>query len=92
MNEEIRGQMIEIHHSWGHPGIDKTLELMTQNYWWPGMKKDIQKYIASCNTCQTVKPNRQAKTAPLHPNEIPEGPLADNLDGYDGSAAGIERL
>ena len=66
--------MIEIHHSWGHPGIDKTLELMTRNYWWPGMKKDIQKYIASCNTCQTVKPDRQAKVAPLHPNEIPEGP------------------
>ena len=38
------------------------------------MKKDIQKYIASCNTCQTVKPDQQAKAAPLHPNEIPEGP------------------
>ena len=73
-NKEIRGQMIEIHHSWGHPGIDKTLELMTRNYWWPGMKKDIQKYVASCNTCQTVKPDRQAKAAPLHLNEIPEGP------------------
>ena len=66
--------MIEIHHSWGHPGIDKTLELMTRNYWWPRMKKDIQKYIASCNTCQMVKPDRQAKAAPLNPNEIPEGP------------------
>ena len=66
--------MIEIHHSWGHPGIDKTLELMTRNYWWPGMKKDIQKYITGCNTCQTVKPDRQAKAAPLHLNKIPEGP------------------
>ena len=67
--------MIEIHHSWGHPGIDKTLELMTWNYYrWPGMKKDIQKYIGSCNTCQTTKPDRQAKAAPLHPNEIPKGP------------------
>ena len=66
--------MIKIHHSWGHPRIDKTLELITQNYWWPGMKKDIQKYMASCNTCQTVKPDQQAKAAPLHPNEIPEGP------------------
>ena len=28
-NKEIRGQMIEIHHSRGHPGIDKTMELMT---------------------------------------------------------------
>ena len=30
--------------------------------------------MASCNTCQTVKPDQQAKAAPLHPNEIPEGP------------------
>ena len=57
-NEAIRGQMIEIHHSWGHPGVDKTWELMTRNYWWPGMKKDSQKYVMSCNTCQTVKPDR----------------------------------
>ena len=66
--------MIEIHHSWGHPGVDKTLEMMTQNYWWPRMKKDIQRYVTSCNTCQTVKPDRRAKAAPLRPNEIPEGP------------------
>ena len=39
-----------------------------------GMKKDIQRYVTSCNTCQTVKPDRRAKAAPLHPNEIPEGP------------------
>ena len=66
--------MIEIHHSWGHPGVDKTWELMTRNYWWPGMKKDIRRYVTSCNTCQTVKPDQRAKAAPLHPNEIPEGP------------------
>ena len=38
------------------------------------MKKDIQRYIASCNTCQTVKPDRQARAAPLHPNKVPKGP------------------
>jgi hypothetical protein len=71
---ETRGLLIEIHHSWDHPGIDKTMELLTQNYWWPGMKKDIQKYVQGCNICQTVKPDQQAKAAPLHPNEIPEWP------------------
>jgi hypothetical protein len=38
------------------------------------MKKDIQKYGQGCNICQTVKPDRQVKAAPLHPNEIPERP------------------
>ena len=38
------------------------------------MKKDIQRYIASCNTCQTAKPDRQARAAPLQPNKVPKGP------------------
>ena len=70
----LHGSIIEIHHSWGHPGIHKTTELITQNYWWPGLQKDVQKYVQGCRTCQTVKPDRQAKNAPLHPNEIPERP------------------
>ena len=68
----LQGSIIEIHHSWGHPGIHKTTELITRNYWWPGLQKDIQKYIQGCKTCQTVKPDQQAKSAPLHPNQITE--------------------
>ena len=70
----LQGSIIEIHHLWGHPGIHKTTELITRNYWWLGLQKDVQKYIQSCRTCQTIKPDQQAKSAPLHPNEIPERP------------------
>ena len=35
----LQGSIIEIHHSWGHPGIHKTTELITRNYWWPGLQK-----------------------------------------------------
>ena len=43
----LRGSIIEIHHSWGHPGIHKTTELITRNYWWPGLQKDVQKYLCT---------------------------------------------
>ena len=33
VDPEIQGTIIEIHHSWGHPGIDKMMELITQNNW-----------------------------------------------------------
>jgi hypothetical protein len=36
----------------GHPGIAKTLELTTRTFWWPNMKKDIEKYIKACHECQ----------------------------------------
>ena len=38
------------------------------------MKHDIEIYIKACHICQTVKPNRQLKNAPLQPNEIPTEP------------------
>ena len=74
VDQEIRGTIIEIHHSWGHPGIDKMTELITQNYWWPGVRKDVQKHVQACRTCQTAKPDRQRKAAPLCPHEVPEKP------------------
>ncbi|SJL16274.1 uncharacterized protein ARMOST_19794 [Armillaria ostoyae] len=40
----------------------------------PGMKKDVESYIAGCETCQRTKSNTQAKSAPLHPNAIPTEP------------------
>ena len=58
----------------GHPGVAKTLELVTRTFWWLNMKKDIEKYIKGCHICQTAKPKQQPKAAPLQPNEIPSKP------------------
>ncbi|SJL16407.1 uncharacterized protein ARMOST_19931 [Armillaria ostoyae] len=38
------------------------------------MKKDVETYIAGCETCQRTKTSNQAKAAPLHPNAIPTEP------------------
>ena len=29
----------------GHPGQQRMLELIKRNYWWPGLKEDIKKYV-----------------------------------------------
>jgi len=47
----------------GHPGISKTLQLISPYYWWPNMKAFITKYIQGCATCQMNKVN----THPSHP-------------------------
>jgi len=28
-----------------HPGQQRMMELLKQNYWWPGLKEDIKKYM-----------------------------------------------
>ena len=38
-----------------HPGRDKTLRKVQQNYWWIRMKKWIEDYIKGCAICQQTK-------------------------------------
>ena len=35
----------------GHPGRWKTLELVSQNYWWPQMSRYVRKYVSTCDMC-----------------------------------------
>src|SRR5580658_1374696 len=39
----------------GHPGRDKTLELLRRDYVWDGMRKDVEEYVKTCTVCQRTK-------------------------------------
>jgi len=49
------------------------LELLKRNYWWPGLKEDIKRYVQSCFQCQQNKVQHQRKASELHLLEIPQG-------------------
>ncbi|KAK8934587.1 hypothetical protein KSP39_PZI014471 [Platanthera zijinensis] len=38
-----------------HPGSTKMYRDMKKLFWWPGLKKDVARYVAECNTCALVK-------------------------------------
>ena len=38
-----------------HPGSTKMYMDLKQKYWWNGMKADIARFIAHCDTCQRIK-------------------------------------
>jgi len=46
------------------------IELVKKNYWWPGLKKNIKKYVQEC---QQNKVQHQKKSGELHPLNIPQG-------------------
>ncbi|KAI3801819.1 hypothetical protein L1987_29936 [Smallanthus sonchifolius] len=54
-----------------HPGADKMYQDLRQQYWWPGMKKDIAFYVAECLTCSKVKAEHQRPSGLLEQPEIP---------------------
>jgi len=33
----------------------KTTELVIRNYWWPGVTRDVGRYVKGCNMCQRMK-------------------------------------
>ena len=58
----------------GHGGIDTTHDTLKQKYFWPGMYKQIYKYVSECVTCQT-RILRKAQ-APIQEMDVPQYPFA----------------
>ncbi|GJX70017.1 putative reverse transcriptase domain-containing protein [Tanacetum coccineum] len=54
-------------------GFDEMIEQRSDGtlYWWPGMKKDIAKYVSKCLTCLEVKAEHQRPSGLLQEPEIP---------------------
>jgi len=62
-----------------HGGRWKTMELVTRNYWWPGVMKEVGKYVDKCNACQRYKNRSEAPVGKLMPNAIPAKPWSHIL-------------
>jgi len=50
------------------------MELVTRNYWWPGVTKEVGKYVDECDACQRYKNRSEAPAGKLMSNAIPEKP------------------
>ena len=47
-NEELRAEVIQLHHDVPAAGYGerwKTVELVMKNYWWPGVTRNVGKYV-----------------------------------------------
>jgi hypothetical protein len=51
----------------GHFALDKTLEIISKSYWFPGMRRYVTKYIANCLNCLYNKKPTGKKPGLLHP-------------------------
>lgn len=80
------------HDDFGHFGVDKTLKRLSENYWFPKMRKYVERYISCCISCLYTKRNSGKKEGFLHP--IPKGvePLhtfhVDHLGSFPKSKRG----
>jgi len=57
-DEELRMEIIWLHHNTPvarYKGRWKTTELVTRNYWWLGVTRNMEKYMEGCDVCQRMK-------------------------------------
>ena len=65
-------EIMKLHHDSRvaeHPGQWKTLELISHNYWWPGITQNVNDYVSGCDKCQQMKFFPEKPAGKLKPNE-----------------------
>jgi len=73
----LRREIIQLHYNTlvgEHGGRWKMMELIGRNYWWPGITKEMRRYVEGCGACQRYKNQSEAPAGKLMPNAIPEKP------------------
>ena len=91
------------HDKLGHFGTPKSLHALRDSFYWPRMRRDLERaYIPSCADCQRNKSRTTKPLGPLHPLPVPDsrcdsvaidfiGPLPVD-DGYDCILTLTDRL
>lgn len=70
----LRQQCMEQFHDppgCGHPDALRTRKAIERYYWWPSIVKDVQQYVATCDSCQRMKASRLRPGGFLQPLPIP---------------------
>ena len=50
------------------------MELVTRNYWWPGVTRKVGRYVKECDLCQQMKNRTEEVAEKLKLGEVPEKP------------------
>jgi hypothetical protein len=79
-DQALHLDILKLHHDTpiaGHPGREKTLELVQRSYTWPGMSIFVKEYTNRCERCAWMKPSNLAPPGKLRPLELPDIPWAE---------------
>jgi len=60
-NRKLRAEIIQLHHDVLIAGYGGRWKLVTKNYWWLEVMRDIGRYIKKCDMCQRM--NRMEEVA-----------------------------
>ena len=76
-DKELRVEIILLHHDIlvaGYGEKWKMRELVTRNYWWLGVMRDVRRYVERCDMCQKMKNRMEASAGKLKLSKVSERP------------------
>ena len=74
-DEKLRTEVIQLHHDMlaaGHRERWKIVELVTRNYWWPGVTRNVGKYVEGYDLCQKMKNRTEEPAEKLKLSKVPQ--------------------
>ena len=74
-DEKLRTSLIQETHDSvisGHPGREVTNALLSRQFFWQNMSKDVRQFCRNCDTCRAKTAWRQRKQGFLKPLPIPD--------------------
>ncbi len=72
---DLRADILYWHHDvpWcAHLGVEKTVAMVQNSFWWPSMGSEIKEYVRTCWQCQANKTDRIRRVPPLTPLSPPD--------------------
>ncbi|KAM1370587.1 hypothetical protein ACFX2F_041029 [Malus domestica] len=105
-DEELKKEILDEAHCSAyamHPGGTKMYHTIRPFYYWPGMKREIAKYVSRCIICQQVKAERKKLFGRMQPLPVPQWKwenitmdfvykLPRTRNGFDGIWVIVDRL
>ncbi|XP_037505621.1 uncharacterized protein LOC119381945 [Rhipicephalus sanguineus] len=73
-----RNQVLHLAHCGlmaGHLGKRKTTDRILADFFWPGMHKDVENFVASCDICQKTTNRGSARKVPLERMPLVDTPF-----------------
>jgi transposase InsO family protein len=71
-----------VHELGAHQGVEATLERLSKNFYFPGIKREVAAHVASCLACQAKK----------RPDPAQRGHLESVADGYPFQRISIDHV
>jgi len=83
--ECLQDKVVKLAHE-AHQGETKTIALLKQSVWFPGMAKIVKRICSQCTACQLAQ--QRLVERPILMRDIPEDSLRDIHDGSLASGSG----